>query len=203
MTEQAQQTAWRPATFEAGPMLTSEGDGLEPLRKVRQRYYNRANKIARRRTDPETSLLPEKYHAIVAWYRQQGDRVNLLIPEDKEFIDVIETESALGETMQTIAVIDAQDNVTFEADGGGVGCTPSGSTPSVDQEGQPVAEVQEGTSPAEQDGEGTPQPSVGYSVDYLTGPTEAGTGTITVEEPGAGVSGTSENQTDLGTTETQ
>jgi len=68
---------------EEAPVLVAEGDGLEPLRRVRQQYYNHAYKITRRRTDPETGQLPVEYHAIVAWYQQQGDNIGTMIPEDK------------------------------------------------------------------------------------------------------------------------
>lgn len=172
--------AWHKlVAVEEAPLLVTEGDGLESLRKIRQRYYNTATQLVRRHTDEETGQLPAKYHSIVAWYRTQGDRVNLLIPEDKEYLDVNLSQPSNFILLGTVAVVDEAGNV----------------------EHVPVEAVQADSQVAGEDVARPEAGGIGYSTDYASGSSQAGLGEVTVEEPAAVLPGTSETPVDSGTQE--
>lgn len=63
------------------PLITSEGDGLNPLRVVQQQYYTKANKIVAKCTDPVDGTIDPFYVDLAGWYRTQGDNVKLLIAQ--------------------------------------------------------------------------------------------------------------------------
>jgi len=160
--------AWHKAVrVEETPLVVTEGDGLHSLREIRQKYYSHANNIVRRRTDQETGQLPAKYHSIIEWYRQQGDRVNLLLPEDREYLNVSGKIGEL-EVSGTFAVVDEARAV----------------------EHVPVEPVQEDSPSVSEDVSGPAEGSVGYGVDYLSRPGETGLGEIIVEVPMSGLPGT-------------
>lgn len=83
MAQPQKNVEWRATEIDDTPMIAEEGDIVSRLRIVKERYYKCANDILQKHIDPDTGQLDPEYHDIVAWYREQGDRVNLLIPEDR------------------------------------------------------------------------------------------------------------------------
>lgn len=87
-----QQQVWRKA--EETPIAVLDmGDIFAPLKKIRDQYYARAQRILTRATDKETGELVDPNWAwVIDDMRNCGDRVNLLIPKES----VNEGETVLG-----------------------------------------------------------------------------------------------------------
>ena len=62
-------------------------DSLEPLRRVQQQYYNRANRIITKCTDPEDGTIDPFYVDLANTYRNHGDNVGLLCACSAETVD--------------------------------------------------------------------------------------------------------------------
>lgn len=189
MTEQ--QTAWRPVEESAAPLIAAtEGDGFEGLRQVRQKYYNKANKLAARISEDYYEGDLTNLREYITRLRECGDRVGALIPEDKHVVEVGSVEYVprpTGDNPEPETVSEAESQ---PGNGTGAGSTATGVP-------------QEGRAPAEQVGEGDPQRGVGYGIDYLGGTVQTGLGEITVEESKPGIPGASKDPINIGTSPDQ
>lgn len=91
-------------------VIIEDGDIHSPLRKVRDQYYARANKLALRSYIEDSNAIA----LIASGYRQSGDRVNALIP--KEELDAIE-DRITGDGAGTDLVLDTSQSVGGVAEG--------------------------------------------------------------------------------------
>jgi hypothetical protein len=73
---------WHQVVEDGTPMVDPDGDYTSRLQKIRAMYYEHANNIVQNNTDQD-GVLKADCHDIVAWYREQGDRIGLLMPEVK------------------------------------------------------------------------------------------------------------------------
>ena len=83
MTAQVQQSAWRTAEADNTPMVDAEGDIFAPLRKVRQQYYDQANKLAQRLDEDYYEGDLNVIREYICKLRDAGDRVGALIPKEE------------------------------------------------------------------------------------------------------------------------
>lgn len=90
----AKQTPWRSTVEDNASVVETDGDIFAPLKRVRQQYYDAANKLVKRRTTDEG--IESKYVEAANALRDCGDRVGKLISigsECEEATGAIETGS--------------------------------------------------------------------------------------------------------------
>jgi len=79
MTEQ---TAWRPVEDATPLIAAAESDGFELLRRIRQKYWNKANKLSTRISEDYYEGDLSNLREYVERLRLAGDRVDALIPDN-------------------------------------------------------------------------------------------------------------------------